>query len=152
MVAEGEEAPDFRLPAHDGNAVSLSSLRGKAVVLCFYPKNKLFGCPSKKVHQMARSMIAAHPDIAAAGGAVFAVSVDTVENQAKFVREWEIPYAHLSDESKDVCRAYAGLNLARLAKRSTFVIDRKGVVRRIFRRFDTERHGAEVLECVRGLD
>ena len=152
MVEEGEAAPDFELPAHDGSAVSLSSLRGRAVVLCFYPKNRLFGCPSRKVHQMARSMIAAYPEISAAGGAVFAVSVDTVQNQARFVREWNIPYAHLSDESKGVCRTYAGLNMARLARRSTFVIDSQGVVRRIFRGFDTERHGAEVLACVRGLE
>ena len=152
MVEEGEKAPDFELPAHDGGAVSLSSFRGRVVVLCFYPKNRLFGCPSKKVHQMAQSMIAAYPDIAAAGGEVFAVSVDTVQSQANFVREWSIPYKHLSDESKDVCKRYAGLNMARLARRSTFVIDAAGVVRRVFRGFDTERHGAEVLECVRSLD
>lgn len=151
MVIEGEAAPDFSLPAHDGRQVSLSSLRGKAVVLCFYPKNKLFGCPSKKVHQMAQSMIAVYHDITAAGGEVFAVSVDTVYSQAKFVREWGIPYVHLSDESKDVCRTYAGLNLVRLARRSTFVIDQQGVVRRIFRGFDTERHGSDVLEYIRSL-
>ena len=152
MVEEGEEAPDFELYAHDGSVVLLSALRGKTTILCFYPKNRLFGCPSRKVHQMAQSMVSAYPDIVEAGGEVFAISVDSVQNQAKFVGEWNIPYKHLSDESKDVCRQYAGLNMARLARRSTFVIDARGVIRRIFRGFDTGRHGAEVLEYVHSLD
>ena len=152
-MKEGDAAPDFELPAEDGSMISLSSFRGQAnVVLCFYPKNRLFGCPSKKVFEMAQSMVAAYPDIRSTGTVVLAISSDTVADQAKFVREWRVPYRHLSDTSKDVCRVYAGLNMARLARRSTFVVDKDGVVRRIYRGFDVAAHGAEVLRFIKGLN
>lgn len=152
-MKEGDAAPDFELPADDGSAVSLASFRGKKnVVLCFYPKNRLFGCPSKKVFEMAQSMVSAYPDIQSTGTVVLAISSDTVADQAKFIREWGVPYRHLSDTSKDVCRTYAGLSMARLARRSTFVVDRDGVIRKIFRGFDVATHGTEVLELLRGLN
>lgn len=150
-MEEGQQAPDFELTAHDGSRVSLGSLGGKNAVLCFYPKNRLFGCPSKKVFKMAKSMVDAYPEIAATGTEVLAISSDTAESQESFVREHGIPYVHLSDASKEVCKKYAGLNMVGLAKRSTFVIDGEGVVRGIFRDIDVERHGAEILEFLRGL-
>ena len=153
MLREGDEAPNFELPSHNGRLVSLESLCNKqSVVLCFYPKNRLFGCPSKKVYQMAQSMISAYPQIRAAGSEVLAISSDTVADQERFVREWSIPYMHLSDTSKHTCRTYAGLNLARLARRSTFVIDERCRISRIFRDITVPSHGDEVLEVVRQLN
>lgn len=151
MIREGDAAPDFELPDHRGKTISLHSLRGLCVVLCFYPKNRLFGCPSKKVYKMARGMIAEYPQIRSAGAEVFAISSDTVADQAKFVREWNIPYAHLSDATKETCRTYAGLNMARLAKRSTFVIGPQGKVARILRNIDVSTHGVDVLNAVQSI-
>ena len=152
-MKKGDEAPDFELPADDGSTVSLGSFRGKKnVVLCFYPKNRLFGCPSKKVFEMAESMVSAYPEIQSTGTVVLAISSDTVADQARFVREWGVPYRHLSDTTKEVCRRYAGLNMARLARRSTFVVDRDGVIQGTFRGFDAATHGTEVLELLRGLN
>ena len=125
MVIEvGDIAENFELAAHDGSKVNLESYKDKKnVVLCFYPKNHLFACPSKKVFEMAESVISVFPQIDSIDTVVLAISVDTVESQAKFVNEYKIPYIHLSDTQKIACKKYAGLNMVGLAKRSTFVID-----------------------------
>lgn len=150
---EGEKALDFELTANDGSTVKLSSFQGnKNVVLCFYPKNHLFACPSKKVFKMAESVIKNYDEILATNSVLFAVSVDTVEDQKKFVSEYQIPYKHLSDTKKITCKQYAGLNIAGLAKRSTFVIDKNGVVRKIFRDIDVENHGKEILEFLQKIN
>ena len=122
-MEEGEAAYDFELIANDDSKISLESFKDKKnVVLCFYPKNHLFACPSKKVFKMAKSVISAYSDITSTDSVLFAVSIDSVDDQKKFVKEYNIPYLHLSDSKKNACRNYAGLNIAGLAKRSTFVI------------------------------
>lgn len=149
-MKEGEIAPDFELPDHDGKTVSLASFRGiKAVVLCFYPKNRIFGCPSKKIFKMAENVVSMYPDILAADAVLFAVSVDTVEDQKKFVDKYRIPYPHLSDPGKETCRQYAGLNVAGLAKRTTFVIDKEGKIARILRKMSADSHGQEIVSVLK---
>ncbi len=144
-MQEGQQAPNFNLVANNGYTISLDSFRDKKnVVLCFYPKNHLFGCPSKKVFKMAKSVISSYDDIISKGAEIFAISIDTVEDQAKFVKDYDIPYIHLSDTAKDTCKQYAGLNFIGLPKRSTFIIDKKGIVRKIFRDIDVEKHGEEI--------
>ena len=92
-MQEGDEAPDFILTGNDGNTVRLSSYKGqKNVVLCFYPKNHLFACPSNKVFKMAESIISAHPQILETESILFAISIDTIRDQKKFVEEYSIPY------------------------------------------------------------
>ena len=153
MVIEvGDIAENFELAAHDGSKVNLESYKDKKnVVLCFYPKNHLFACPSKKVFEMAESVISVFPQIDSIDTVVLAISVDTVESQAKFVNEYKIPYIHLSDTQKIACKKYAGLNMVGLAKRSTFVIDKKGVVRHIFRDIDAKNHGMQIVESLKHL-
>ena len=101
VLNEGDIAEDFILSAHDGTSVQLASYKNqKNIVLCFYPKNHLFACPSKKVFDMAKSVISVYPEIEASDTILFAISVDNVESQAKFVQEYQIPYIHLSDSKK----------------------------------------------------
>ncbi len=151
-MQEGESAPNFELVANNGSAISLDSFNDKKnVVLCFYPKNHLFGCPSKKVFKMAESVISSYPDITSTETELFAISVDTVEDQAKFVKDYNIPYLHLSDTLKDTCKKYAGLNFVGLPKRSTFVIDKKGIIRKIFRDINVEQHGQEIANFLKQL-
>ena len=150
-VNEGDMAPDFELVSNDESIVKLSSFRGKKnVVLCFYPKNHLFACPSKKVFQMAEAIIESHPKIKE-HAELFAISVDTVQDQKKFVEEYHVPYLHLSDTQKIACKAYAGLNIAGLAKRSTFIIDRDGKISKIFRDISPEKHGQEIISSLQNL-
>jgi len=149
---EGKLALDFELTANDGSTVHLESFRDKRnVVLCFYPKNHLFACPSKKIFKMAQSVVSAYPEIISEDASLFAISIDTVEAQKKFVEEYNIPYLHLSDPKKDTCKKYAGLNIAGLAKRSTFIIDKQGIVRKIFRDIDVEKHGQEIANYLKQL-
>ena len=152
-MKEGENAIDFELKASDESMINLSSFKNKKnVVLCFYPKNHLFACPSKKVYAMAKSVISEYSDIIATDSVLFAVSGDTVEDQKKFVEEYNIPYLHLSDAKKQTCKAYAGLNIAGLAKRSTFIIDKQGIVRKIFRDINVENHVKEIAQTLKQLN
>ena len=151
-MQEGDAAPSFELTANDGSIVNLESFKDqKNVVLCFYPKNHLFACPSKKVFKMAKSVISAYPEIISSDSVLFAISIDTVEDQKKFVEEYNIPYKHLSDSNKETCKKYPGLNIAGLAKRSTFVVDKHGIIRKIFRNIDVENHGKEISEFLRNM-
>ena len=149
---EGDMAEDFVLSAHDGTSVQLTSFKNqKNVILCFYPKNHLFACPSKKVFDMAKGVIAVYSQIEATDTVLFAISIDTIDSQAKFVQEYQIPYAHLSDTEKNVCKQYAGLNIAGLAKRSTFVIDKQSSIRKIFRDIDVKSHGQQIVDFLKQL-
>jgi len=152
-INEGENTINFELPANDDTVISMESFKDKKnVVLCFYPKNHLFACPSKKVFEMAESVISVYSKIESTNSVLFAISIDTVDSQKEFVKKYEIPYLHLSDTKKDVCKKYAGLNIAGLAKRSTFIIDKQGIVKKIFRGFDVKNHGEDILNALERLD
>ena len=152
VLDEGDIAEDFVLSAHDGTTVELASYKNKKkVILCFYPKNHLFGCPSKKVFDMAKSVISVYSEIESTDTVLFAISIDNVDSQAKFVDEYKIPYVHLSDTEKNTCKLYAGLNIAGLGKRSTFVIDKEGLIRKVFRDIDVKSHGQQILDSLKQL-
>ena len=83
----GDTVPNFELHANDGSLVILESFKNKKnVVLCFYPKNHLFACPSKKVFKMAKSVISAYPEITETNSILFAISTDSVEDQKNLFR------------------------------------------------------------------
>lgn len=151
-MQEGDTSPDFELMANDGSLIHLESFKNKKnVVLCFYPKNHLFACPSKKVFNMAQSIISSYSDIVSSDAVLFAISIDTVEEQKKFVDAYNIPYLHLSDSTKNTCKKYAGLNIVGLAKRSTFIIDKQGIIKKIFRDIFVEKHGQEIVNFLKQL-
>ena len=152
LMQVGDTVPNFELYANDGSLISLESFKNKKnIVLCFYPKNHLFACPSKKVFKMAQSVISAYPDIISTDTALFAISIDTVESQKKFVEEYNIPFLHLSDPTKQTCKKFAGLNIAGMAKRSTFIIDKHGIIKNIFRDIDVEKHGQQIANSLKQL-
>ena len=152
-MQEGDSAIDFELSASDGTTIKLSSFKGNQnTVLCFYPKNHLFACPSKKVFEMAKSVISVYSQILETNSTLFAISIDTIDSQMKFVKDYNVPYLHLSDTEKNVCKTYAGLNIAGLAKRSTFVIDKQGIVRIIFQDIDVKQHGRQIVESLKKIN
>ena len=152
-MEEGDLAPNFELEANDGSMIKLESFMDKNnVVLCFYPKNHLFACPSKKIFEMAKSVISVYSEIQSYNAKLFAISIDNVESQKKFVEEYKIPYLHLSDTQKDTCKKFAGLNIAGLAKRSTFIINKNRVIKKIFRNIEVKNHGHEILDFLKKLD
>lgn len=123
MLGVGETAPDFTGTLADGSTFSLASLRGKPVVLYFYPKANTTGCTIE-----ARGFTEHYAEFQRKGVAVVGVSVDTVAAQRKFVEKCEIPYPLVADHDKSVARKFGVLGLLGIAKRVTFFLGPDGKV------------------------
>jgi peroxiredoxin Q/BCP len=150
MIEPGQPAPDFTLPDQDGKRVTLSKLKGSPVILYFYPKDDTPGCTRE-----ACAFRDATDAYARAGATVLGVSPDSPESHAKFVRKYSLPFPLLADTEKRVCALYGVWKEKNLygrksmgVERTTFVIDGKGIVRRVFPRVKVDGHSAAVLEAV----
>lgn len=153
MIKVGEFAPDFELEADDGSRVKLSELRGKTVVLYFYPRDDTPGC-TKEACSFRDSWAA----VEATGAAVYGVSPDTIEKHGKFKEKYGLPFALLSDRERDVMKAYGAFGKKIMygkevegVIRSTFIIGPDGRVAKVFPRVTPEGHAAEVLAALEGL-
>ena len=147
QIAEGSPAPDFALPSDDGRTVKLSDYRGKQpVVLYFYPKDETPGCTKEAC--AFRDTLA---EFKKSGVEVLGVSVDSVEAHQKFRQKENLNFTLLSDEKKEVTKQYGVLGTFGIANRVTFVIDKTGTVRKIYRDVSPAEHAAEVLAFARTL-
>ncbi len=153
MVETGQPAPDFTLPDQNGVMVTLSSLKGKPVVLYFYPRDDTPGCTRE-----ACAFRDARADYEKAGARVLGVSPDTSASHEKFARKFELPFTLLADTEKKVCESYGVWQEKTLygkksmgVVRSTFVIDRDGVVRKVFPRVKVDGHADAVLKALAAL-
>jgi peroxiredoxin Q/BCP len=154
MLEEGDKAPDFTLPATGGNTISLSDFRGeKNVVLYFYPKDNSSGC-SKEATSFRDLM----PEFEKADAVVLGVSADSLESHEKFARDYSLPFPLLSDESKEVSTAYGVFKEKNMygrkvmgIERTTLVIDKEGVIRKIWPKVKVEGHAEQVLDFVKTL-
>jgi peroxiredoxin Q/BCP len=144
VVEEGKPAPDFELESDGGEKVRLSELRGKPVVLYFYPKDDTPGCT-----RQARGIRDAWSEFQRAGAEVFGISADTRASHERFKSKYTLPFTLLADPERKLGEPYG---VAREGKssyeRSTFVIDADGNVARIMRRVDPDRHADEVLAAL----
>ena len=152
MVAEGKPAPDFTLTADDGATVKLSKLRGRPVVLYFYPKDDTPGCTAQ-----ACGIRDAYGEFEDAGAIVLGVSPDGEASHAKFKEKYELPFTLLADADHAVADEYGVWGEKTFAgktymgvERSTFVIDPDGNVGRIFRKVKPDEHADQVLDALRG--
>lgn len=148
-IAVGDAAPDFSLPGHTGEMISLCNYRGrKAVVLFFYPKDNTTVCTKE-----ACGFRDAYEDFIAAGAVVIGVSSDSAASHEQFASGHRLPYVLLSDTDGSLRAAYGvPKSLIGLPGRVTYVIDREGIVRHIFSgMFAADRHVREALEVVRKL-
>lgn len=123
MLAVGQEAPDFSGTIADGSRLTLSSLRGRPVVLYFYPKANTTGCTLE-----ARGFTEHYPEFQRAGVAIVGVSVDSTEAQKSFADKCSIPFPLVADRDKSIARQYGVLGLLGIAKRVTFFLDANGRV------------------------
>ena len=153
VVTEGQPAPDFSLPAADGSHVQLAGLRGKTVVLFFYPKDDTPGCTAE-----ACSFRDNNATIQELGAALLGVSPDDSASHRKFAGKFNLPFPLLSDEGAKVAQEYGvwveKMNYGKRymgIERSTFVIDGEGVVRKAFRKVKVDGHTKEVVDAVRAL-
>jgi peroxiredoxin Q/BCP len=142
----GENAPDFALPDAEGKLVRLSQLRGKPVVLYFYPKDDTPGCTRE-----ACAFRDQYEDFVEAGAAVIGVSSDSSESHRSFAKRHRLPFTLLSDRDGALRKSYGvPATFGLLPGRVTFVIDAKGVVRRVFNsQIAATRHVAEALDALR---
>ena len=148
----GDKAPDFDLPTDSGR-VSLAALKGKPVVLYFYPKDDTPGCTNE-----AKDFSALAADFAKAGATVVGVSKDSVARHAKFRAKYDLKVELGSDAESDVIERYGAWVEKKLygreymgIDRSTWLIDGEGMIRRVWRKVKVPGHAAEVLAAVRAL-
>ncbi len=169
MLSEGSKAPEFHLPADDGSKVKLSGLKGKTVVVYFYPKDDTSGCTRE-----AKDFSDLAPAFAEAGAVIYGISPDSVKSHDKFRCKHGLEVRLLSDEEKSAATAYGvwveksmygkkymgvGVWVEKSmygkkymgVERSTFLIDNKGKLAKIWRKVSVPGHAAEVLEAVKAL-
>jgi len=153
-VTEGQIAPDFTLPTTDGSTVRLSDLRGKKVVLYFYPKDDTPGCTKEACAFRDNLGV-----LQSMGVVVLGVSPDSVASHQKFAQKYGLPFPLLADEGAQVAttygvwkekkqygRTYMGI------ERTTFLIDENGIVQRVFPKVKVDGHVEEVIEAIRSLE
>jgi peroxiredoxin Q/BCP len=151
VIEEGKPAPDFELTSDSGESVRLSDLRGKQVVLYFYPKDDTPGCTTQ-----ACGIRDAYAEFEAAGAVVLGVSPDDERSHVKFKQKFDLPFTLLADEGHEVAeeygvwaekkymgRTYMGVN------RSTFVIGEDGNVKKVMHKVKPDTHADDVLATLR---
>ncbi len=150
MIEQGSPAPDFTLPNDQGGEVSLSQLRGRTVVLYFYPKDDTPGCTVQACDFRDRL-----PDFKDLDAEILGVSADSLESHRAFRAKHDLNFPLLSDESHDMLEAYGvwqphpvyGMNI----ERTTVLIDGDGVVREVWRGVDPEGHADMLKERLTSL-
>ena len=147
----GAEAPDFTLPAGDGSQVHLTDLRGKTVLLYFYPKDDTPGCTTE-----ACAFRDAWGELRRRGIVVLGVSRDDVKSHQKFAKKYSLPFPLLADLGGVVAQRYGvWVEKSMYGKkymgieRTTFVIDEQGKIAHIFPKVKVDQHYDEVLEALK---
>ena len=147
MLQENDVAPDFTVLSDTGEETSLSDFRGRKVVLYFYPKDNTSGCTKE-----ACSFRDSYAEYAAKGAIVLGVSPDSVKSHVKFKTKLSLPFLLLADPEHTVAEAYGVWAEKKMygrtymgILRTTFVIDEKGVIIKVFPKVKPAEHSAEVL-------
>jgi len=149
----GHPAPDFSLSRDGGDTVTLSELRGKNVVLYFYPKDDTPGCTKEAI-----AFTGQVEEFAALDTVIFGISKDTVTKHEKFIAKHDLGVALLSDEEGAMCDAYGvWVEKSMYGKtymgieRATYLIDKEGKIAQIWRKVKVPGHSDAVLEAVKAI-
>ena len=152
VINEGDAAPDFNAPSDGAGTISLSKLKGKNVVLYFYPKDDTPGCTVE-----AKDFGALSKDFEKANTVIIGVSKDSVQSHDKFKQKYCLPFALASDNAS-ICEDYGVWTEKSMygktymgIERTTFLIDAKGIIRNIWRKVKVDNHAKEVLEAAKAL-
>ncbi|HEX6592269.1 MAG TPA: peroxiredoxin [Moraxellaceae bacterium] len=153
-VSVGSAVPDFHLPATSNKDVQLSALRGWHIVLYFYPKDSTPGCTLEG--QQFRDMI---EDFKAEKCLILGVSRDSLKSHEKFKETQCFPFELISDEQEELCKLFDVIRMKNMygkqvlgVERSTFLIDKKGVLRQEWRKVKVDGHAEAVLFAVKQLN
>ena len=149
MIKEGATAPAFKTKHANGETVSLKHLRGQKVVLYFYPKDDTPGCTKE-----ACSFRDAFSEFKKNGIKVLGVSPDSEAAHKKFVTKYKLPFTLLADTDRSIAEAYGVWGEKKFmgrtymgVHRTTFLIDEKGKIKKVFEKVKPEDHASEVLEA-----
>ena len=153
MIQEGDKAPDFELPTDNGETVKLSKLKGKPVVVYFYPKDDTTGCTAE-----AKDFTRLAPELKKAGVEIIGISPDSAESHQKFAKKYDLKVRLAADTDKAVAMAY-GVWVEKSmygrkymgVDRSTFLIDADGKVAKAWHKVKVSGHADEVLAAVRAM-
>lgn len=152
MLKEGDKAPAFSLESDSGEKIGLKDLKGKTVVLYFYPKDMTPGCT-----QEACDFRDSFARLKKAGAVVLGVSKDSVETHRKFINKYQLSFPLLADTEGKVCEAYGVWQEKSLygrkfmgIVRTTFVISPQGKIEKIFPKVKVKGHVSEILEALGG--
>lgn len=144
---EGNLAPDFKLPSSNGKSVALSDFRGRSVVLYFYPQDDTPGC-TKEACSFRDNL----PRFEKFDAVILGVSKDSLDSHEKFIKKYGLNFTLLSDEDLKAHKLYDTWKEKNMygrkywgTERSTFVIDRNGIISKIFRKVKVDGHEKEVL-------
>jgi thioredoxin-dependent peroxiredoxin len=151
-VALDQPVPDFTAPATGGD-FTLSSLRGKKVVLFFYPKDNTPGCTQENLQFRD-----AYEQFTAAGAEIIGISRDSVKSHENFKAKLELPFILVSDADEAICAQFGVIKMKKMygkevrgIERSTFLIDAKGVLRQEFRGIKVPGHVEAIVEAVQAI-
>jgi thioredoxin-dependent peroxiredoxin len=154
MLKEGSLAPDFNLANDGGASTRLSALRGKTVVLYFYPKDDTPGC-TKEACSFRDSWAA----VEAVGAVVLGISPDSAERHQKFKDKYALPFTLLADPDKATLKTYGAFGKKMMygkevegVIRSTFIVDAEGRIAKVFPKVKPEGHAGAVLDAIRAMD
>jgi thioredoxin-dependent peroxiredoxin len=152
-LVEGELAPDFELPTDGGGRTHLQGLKGKPVVIYFYPKDDTSGCTAEAI-----DFNGLRAKFAAAGATVIGISPDSASSHDKFKRKHDLEIALAADPERSAIEAYGVWKEKSMygrkyfgVERSTFLIDRNGRIARIWRKVKVPGHADEVLTATKAL-
>jgi peroxiredoxin Q/BCP len=149
----GDKVPDLKLPASGGKEINLKDYKGRTLVVYFYPKDNTPGCT-----QEGQDFRDLYKDFQKAGADIVGVSKDSLRSHENFIEKFKFPFPLIADTEQELCdafgviveksmygRKYTGID------RSTWVFDKKGVLKNVWRGVKVKGHAAEVLEAVQAL-
>lgn len=146
MLETNQMAPDFTLPDQNGNDVTLSSFRGKKVILYFYPKDNTPGCTKE-----ACSLNEAKEDLSGLNAVIIGVSRDSAQSHQKFIASYGLSFTLLTDKDHEVMEMYGAYGKKMMygkettgVIRTTYIIDEAGKILKIFKKVNTATHGEDI--------
>lgn len=153
-VVPGKKVPNFTLPATGEKQIRLSALKGKNVVLYFYPKDSTPGCTLE-----GQDFSAAYAQFKQLNTEIFGISRDSLKSHENFKAKQAFPFDLLSDQDETLCQLFTVIKEKNMygkkvlgIERSTFLLDTKGVLRKEWRKVKVKEHVADVLQTIKSLD
>jgi thioredoxin-dependent peroxiredoxin len=150
-LKEGDKAPAFKAKDQDGNTISLADFKGKNLVLYFYPQDDTPTCTKEACNYRDN-----YQSLLSKGFAVVGVSFDTEKSHKKFIKKYDLPFPLVSDPDKKIIEDYGVWGEKTLfgrnymgTLRTTFIIDKKGVITRIIRKVDSDNASQQVLDLLK---